>query len=499
MEGPERAEVMPTLSMEKSGKAALPPHMQTEFEQMWHARPDDRADLEDFRDSVMAKHYELPEQPNLVTKALHYAGIPLSYAAGVARTGVNAVESMNPVVTAARALLEGHAVGGGSQGDTYVTGGGKIPPFIPAPNVTFEDAANALKGKAPGGSELLERQGMPEDYAKILGLGEDVALDPLGSSELPMRSIPYLGKSIDGVSDMGSAVGRRMYDAAFKGPLKTLQKFHAKEPEQALDFLRKNRVGADWTTMIPEGLGSTKGTGWKGFGFEPRIGTEGDMISQVNEALQPARRAKETLESEFIQGPGGGVIPRPDLATDPALKYVDQMTATPGMASTTGLGGKRGELMEWANGGRENFGDFKRAQQEILHPRAYPDGEALKAGGQSARDGAELYKQLYNARQRNFYDRANQVREGLGTELQAANRELSLGSSAADAIESGYAHNHKTDWLDMIPGGRELGTPVLTGVGLGLQDLGQSGMLDSVLRNTNYEHNVAPANNPWRF
>lgn len=202
---------------------------------------------------VDAEPVQVTEEPGILSKGLDYAGRGLDYAGGLTRTALlEALSGARQVGTGVDAL-----VGGKSAKEA-------LREALQARLVKEGEWTKALKGQAPGGSEILQRVGMPEGGAlsEVLpslysetgeglalqkggaldpttrgaaGLAIDIATDPMtyltgGTSKLAqtaLKPIPKLGKVaitidkglstvLNPIETLGSKAGKSLYKAGLK-------------------------------------------------------------------------------------------------------------------------------------------------------------------------------------------------------------------------------------------------------------------------------------------
>tara|TARA_Y100000296_G_C5180060_1_gene263669 strand:+ start:8450 stop:10093 length:1644 start_codon:yes stop_codon:yes gene_type:complete len=151
------------------------------------------------RESHKALYDAVDTGKELLGKALDGAGRVLDYAGGNARTAITDV------------------------GDE-VFGDGEL--------IDGKDYSNALKGKAPTSSEILQRLGASDDWkTTVAGLGLDIATDPLTYLTLGASSLGKAGKALRAFEKPTKGLAKSIHAAPFR-----------KLNKAAIDYARKTGI-----------------------------------------------------------------------------------------------------------------------------------------------------------------------------------------------------------------------------------------------------------------
>lgn len=260
-----------------------------------------------------AKEYILESkvvsEPSTTAKVLDGAGRVLDYAGGLSRTAA----------------------------------AGLVDPFVKEDLVTNDDVINALKGKAPGSAEYMDRAGVPEG-AKVnlfpemtipgtditLGKGDssmrdiggfigDTALDPLSYTPMVFSKLAKGGKAVKAAeaattpfSKMLAGTGKKIYKSGLKKIDQEAIKY-GKEPVS--DVLMKNRIAGGYNkinkkmdTLADDLLAKQKAIlaeadqAGKTVDMSKSMTKAEDMIEKMRQSRDPKlQKAADALEDQVSQ------------------------------------------------------------------------------------------------------------------------------------------------------------------------------------------------------
>lgn len=461
-----------------------------------------------------------PEEPGLAAKALDYGLRGLDYAGGVARTGAGEVADA----------------------------------FIDGDNVTGDDWKRALVGKAPSSDELMDRYGVPEGgkvnlfpevkvpFTDItLGQGEtsareaggfvgDVALDPLTYVSLGGNQLAKGGlrAAVAPLSQGAKKVGKAMYNSAFK---KIDEKLLEKGTRPLSQVMFKNRAWGG-----PESLQrQVKEIGERLKAEREALYSEADALGAKVDMKQASRRAQDEVNrlkgirgaegtanalekhiKTYTTGKGTQTVSVPDH------KLIEEADAL------TGLKVKRKVALDDPRPGEIVNRIVEEPIEKALPPLSISEASNVKTRfydelpdqayskiGKVKGDAKRVNKLMGEGTKTEIERAANRVETGLGDEIAEINADWgsTIGAqkpmaaevrkantknlvSSVDAGLAGYTLTNPVTGLPILVskkmGDVAKGTAFRTGAGLGLDAIGNSGVLDPLTRQILIEQNRSP-------
>lgn len=406
--------------------------------------------------------FNIPEEPSLSARALDYGLRGLDYAGGIARTLAADVVS-------------------------------------PADAVTMDDWKAAMRGQAPNTAQYMDRVGVPEGAKVNLpfigdvstrdvgGFVGDVALDPLTYASLGASAVGKLGKA-GKVAERGLTAGGRAAkatgDAIYKSGFKKIDEGLVERGMKPLSQV-----------MIDAGrpVGTVKG-------LSKKAGQIGDNLMAERELIYDA-----------IERSGQKVnIPK---AMEPSIGAMSEQ-----LRRNPALDGQMGAMEDWLlKYGRDGdnvpvqlASDWKTTLYDGLPQAAYgPMGKVMPAPKEVQKQFARGLKEgIEDAGRRAGGEKMGQritaINEDLGSLISAQKpmaREVRKANtknvaSSVDGAGVGYALANPGIGIPVLAG-KKLGdlsktTAFKTGLGRAGYELGNSGLLDPVLRQMMIEANRSP-------
>lgn len=373
---------------------------------------------------------EATEEPGLLSKAFDYAGRALDYPGGITRTAAAGLANIPYSIATGKSITQP------------------------------DDLLNALKGDAPSSSEYMERAGVeegpslgPVSTRDVLGLGADIALDPMGA-------VVGAGKGL-------GLMGKKIYKSGLK---KVDEKLLERGAKPVSDLLMQ---AGEW--------GGVKSLS----GAADRMANE--MAPKRATLYEKAKSAGAKFDSQKATEGAQGLVK--DMRADPGLNPLAQR-----MDEYVGRYSQNTPIdLQVAS-------DWKSNLYDALPDAAFREGRAIAPA-------KEVQRALAKGHKDEIVRAANEASPGLGQEIDALNEDWGalIGSKKPFEVEVRKANtpNYVTSTdpivggLGLLAGGADAGLGLLaakkladwskttgfrTGLGQGLRKAGGSGAVDPLIQ-----------------